>query len=277
MFLTLGPLFATDTLCAKVNNPNFELVFDPQQAVGEAYASIPGSVRQYPLSIRLVEGRALDNLAVVGSRTDDDDRLFDLKATNEVVPFVEKILVRNAQEWGIRVAGDADLVLTAELLTFKVTERDKAVGATFKAEVRLAAQLQNRAGTQLWAGSAFGDATRYGKKLSNQNCNEVLSDAMLESFADLFSNSGLHRAWTGEPEPTTTVQSSPTRQGAVSPADLLDDLRSLLAQGFSKETLIDFVNQRSLTAPLSAEDLTQWKAAGVPEEVIRAAMKRPVR
>jgi hypothetical protein len=274
--LVLGLFLTSEAVQAKKNNPNIHLVYDPQQTVAEAYASIPGNVRQHPLSIHLVDGRALANPALIGSRTNDDDQLFDLKATNEVVPFVEEILLRNAREWGVRVEDDADLVLAAELLTFQVTERDKAVGSTFKAEVRVAGQLQNRAGHQLWSGSAYGDATRYGKKLSNENCNEVLSDAMMEAFADLFSQPDLHHVWTGGRAPASIARSSSPQSEAVSPEELLRELKGLLDQGFSAETLAAYVDNKRISRSMTAEDLAAWKVAGVPEEVIRLAMSRPV-
>ena len=43
--------------------------------------------------------------------------------------------------------------------------------------------------------TADGDATRYGRKFSNDNVNEVLSDALLEALADLLNHGGLQNAW----------------------------------------------------------------------------------
>jgi hypothetical protein len=37
---------------------------------------------------------------------------------------------------------------------------------------------------------------------------------------------------------------------------------------------VDYVNQKSLTKALSADDLVKWKNAGMPEEVIKAALAR---
>ena len=102
--MVIGSLLTSEAVQAKKTDPNIYLVYDPQQTVAEAYASIPGNVRQHPLRIQLLDGRAHANPALIGSRTNDDDQLFDLKATNEVVPFVEEILLRNAREWGVKVA-----------------------------------------------------------------------------------------------------------------------------------------------------------------------------
>jgi hypothetical protein len=274
--LVVGSFLTSEAVQAKKNDPNIHLVYDPQQTVAEAEATIPGGVRQHPLSIHLADGRSQADPALIGSRTNDDDDLFDLKATNEVAPFVEGVLIKNAQEWGIRVEENADLILSGELLTFKVTERDKAVGSTYNAEVRVAGKLQNRAGNQLWSGTAFGDASRYGKKLSNENCNEVLSDAMIEAFADLFSKPDLHLVWTGGRPPASTAVSSSPHSEAVSPEVLLEELRGLLDQGFSAETLTAYVANKTIRRPMTVDDLSAWKKAGVPEDVIRLAMSRPV-
>ena len=68
--------------------------------------------------------------------------------------------------------------------------------------VRLAVDFENPSrqwweagGRELWEGSAAGDATRYGKKFSNDNVNEVLSDALIEAFAALLDHGGLQSAW----------------------------------------------------------------------------------
>lgn len=193
--LVLVPLLAAALpAAARVNDPNVDLRFSPQDAVGAASAAIPSSLRRQPVAIDVADGRAGDDPKVIGSRTDDDDRRTDLRATGEVVPFVEGVLRRLARDWGLKVEEGAGQTLAVELLDFEVVETNQAVGATYNATVRLEGRLR-RAGREVWSGSSLGDATRYGKKFSNDNCNEVLSDAMLEAFAEMFSDPALQRAW----------------------------------------------------------------------------------
>lgn len=70
------------------------------------------------------------------------------------------------------------------------------MGATYKAVVELTAVL-TAGDRELWSGAASGDASRYGRAFSNQNVNEVFSDALLEAYAALLSTDGLQRAWAG--------------------------------------------------------------------------------
>ncbi|HEY7213430.1 MAG TPA: hypothetical protein VIC28_02320 [Thermoanaerobaculia bacterium] len=60
----------------------------------------------------------------------------------------------------------------------------------------------------------------------------------------------------------------------ITPAELLADLVKLKKQGFTTELLVDYVNQKTLSATLSADDLVAWKKAGMPDEVIKAALAR---
>jgi hypothetical protein len=51
----------------------------------------------------------------------------------------------------------------------------------------------------------------------------------------------------------------------------------LKKQGFTPELLVDYVNQKSLTSGLTADDMVKWKKEGMPQDVIQAAMKRAPR
>lgn len=277
-------LIASNAVPAKPNITSFRLEFTPKQIIASAEVTLHRSMHEHPVQLRLVDERPVHEPSVVGSRTDDGDRRFELKTTNEVLPFVEQVLVQQLQYWGISVENDADLVLTTRLRRFTVTESNQAVGATFRAEARFAAELQNRSGDLLWNGSSFGDATRYGKKFSNPNCNEVLSDALLEAWSSLLSHGGLHDAWDGKVEPRIVGRESDSSSGtggrdtaSISATELLKEVSVLMEQGFELQTIMDYVSQKTLSAELHSDDLLNWKRAGVAEEVLRAVMMLPVR
>lgn len=180
---------------AKKNDPNISLEFRPQQAVAAAIANVSGAMLTKPVSLSVVDDRQGDDDLVIGTRTDDDDRRHVLRATSDVLAFVEEQLIGSAQRWGIDFDENASLELQIRLLEVQILETNQAVGATYNAVVRLAYSLQERGGESRMENTAFGDASRYGKKFSNENCNEVLSDAMLEVFAAVFSDHALKRAW----------------------------------------------------------------------------------
>ena len=182
---------------AKRNDPNIQLVYAPTTAVAEA-SSVPTSeIRGVPAAIEVEDDRAVDK-AVIGIRTDDDDRRIELRATNDVEEFVAATLVQQARQWSYVVAepGEAEVVLAIKLTQFAVEETNQAVGATYEARCTLEVELR-RAGAKEWSGVFNGDATRYGKKFSAENANEVLSDALAEAFAYALNDSGLRSAWTG--------------------------------------------------------------------------------
>jgi len=177
---------------AKKNDPNVQLDFRPQQAVAAAQADITPDMLRRPVAVRVEDARPGDDAAAIGTRTDDDDRKHTLKALNEVEAYVSAVVGDVVNQWGIQTDDGAGLVLEIHLVQFHVEEANQAVGATFNASVRLAAELT--AGGD-WSGGSTGDATRYGKKFSNDNVNEVLSDALLEALAALLSDRSLHAAW----------------------------------------------------------------------------------
>jgi uncharacterized lipoprotein YajG len=191
--LALAPTPAS----AKRNDPNIQLAYTPTTSVAEASAVPTSEMRAVPAAIELEDDRAVDK-SVIGSRTGDDDRRIELRATNEVGEFVQAALVRQAREWSFVIAegGEAEVVLAAKLTQFTVEETNQAVGATYEARCTLELELR-RAGDAKWSGVFTGDATRYGKKFSAENINEVLSDALAEAFASALNDSGLRSAWSG--------------------------------------------------------------------------------
>lgn len=177
---------------AKKNDPNVQLDFRPQQAVAAAEAAITPAMLRRPVAVRILDSRPGDDPAEIGTRTDDDDRRHTLRAVNDVPTYVTGVFEELLHQWGVKTQEDADLVLEITLVQFHILETNQAVGATFNGSVRIAAEVTSGGD---WAGGAFGDATRYGKKFSNANVNEVLSDALLEALANLLSDQGLHEAW----------------------------------------------------------------------------------
>ncbi len=187
-------LVCASPLAAKKNVLELALEFTPQQSVGTAEVEITEAMLDNAVALRVRDARPGDRPEAIGTRTDDDDRRGRLTATNDVGAFVSEHCAELAADWGIQVDDGSGLVLDVALISFKVTETNQAVGATYEAETRFSAKLL-RGGSEVWSGTARGDATRYGQKFSNANVNEVLSDALLEAFATLLSSPGLHGAW----------------------------------------------------------------------------------
>lgn len=168
---------------AKRNNPKIDLSYTPTEAVAATVISVSSDLSEAELSLELSDDRNVDSVEELGVRTDNDDREHKLEATSDVLEFVAETLVEQADDWDVQLTMDeAALVLAITIERFEVLETNQAVGATYEAWVELDVALRDGDENELWKGTAEGDATRYGRKYSNDNINEVLSDALVEAF-----------------------------------------------------------------------------------------------
>lgn len=189
-------LLATTPLLAATNNPNVRLEYKPQQTVAPARFYLRAEIFDHPVRLEVSDHRPQSDPTDIGWRTNDADERFGLHATNDVEEFVADVLVQVARDHGIGLRDDAPKTLSIKLTRFRVEETNQAVGATYVANASLTGELRSESGEKLWEGVATGDATRWGRKFSNANCNEVLSDALLEAYAHLLSQDELQAAWT---------------------------------------------------------------------------------
>lgn len=268
LLLLTGLLGFRSASASREEKHTLTLRFIPQAATGSDSPTLPAGIATHPLRVTFVDGRPPAEAASVGTGTDDDDQTFPWTTSSPVLAHARAVFDRTVIGWGVGLEEGAELSLEIRLTRFFVTEKDQAVGSSYTGEVNASYILKDSTGSVLADGSASGDARRYGRKRSEENCNEVLSDALKEAYANLLNLPGLHDAWTGQrksPEATAA---------AITPESLLAELLALKEKGFSVELLVQYVANQILTAPLSARDIMAWGGAGVPEPVITEAMKR---
>lgn len=276
--LTLG-LAAGSAEAAKELGPfKITLRYMPQESVGTSTPTLALGISDRPIQLSIVDGRTVTDPVAIGESSDDDDRVWPVHASNDLLGWANEVLNKNAADWGIRLAPDAPLALSGHLLRFNLIESNKPVGSMYTADVRVAFQLKNDRGQVLWEGTGAGDASRYGKSRSQENASEVLSDAIKTAYATVFAEPALQDAWLGKTGPVASVTSAapsatPAAPG-ISPAELLAELTKLKKQGFTTDLLVDYVDQKNLSSPLTADDMVKWKEAGMPQEVIKAALGR---
>lgn len=263
-------VLAVTPVLAKRNVPDFALVYKPTTAVGDVAAPVvpPGVA----IAFEVLDARRNTEPDYLGTRTDDDDVKFTLRATNDVPEFVREALRASAVSWGIPVDETSDYRLALRLEMFRVHETNQAVGATYEAEVRLSGRMELPDGAVAEV-MRVGDATRYGKKFSNVNCNEVLSDALREAFAALLDDP---RLWKGK-DPMVVATAGEPAGDPLTPDGLLEKLLELRAEGFGDKTIVTFLDKQTLAGPLTADDLRKWKERGIEESWMQRAMKLPVR
>jgi uncharacterized lipoprotein YajG len=277
LFLVLAML-APAAATAKKNDPNVRLTWAPTSAVAEASAAPTSEMRAVTAALVVTDDRAVADKAIVGIRTDDEDRHVELRATTGVADFVETSLASQARRWGFAMAdeqGEAGVLLVAKLTQLAVEETNQAVGATYSAEATLEIELRDSAGKTRAKGSYFGDASRYGKKFSNENTNEVLSDALAEAFANALGDPSIRNPWGGTTA-TGGAAGTAAAAGPITPENALREVRDLMADGTGEAAVESWLRGQTLTRALGAEDLARWREAGVPEPAIRVAMTLPV-
>lgn len=252
-----------------------KLRYTPQESVGSSTPTLSMGISDHPIRVSITDDRTTTDPVIIGESSDDDDRVWPVHATNDVIAWSNEVLEKNAADWGARLSPNAPLSLDGRLLRFHLIETNQAVGSTYNAEVRVAFRLKDAQGQTLWEGAAAGDATRYGRKRSGGNASEVLSDAIKEAYAIVFADTALQNAWLGKTGPATSVApAAASAAPGMSPDELLAELIKLKEQGFTTSLLVGFVNQKSLASPLTADDMVEWKDAGMPQEVIKAALDR---
>jgi len=76
------------------------------------------------------------------------------------------------------------------------------------------------------------------------------------------------------PSPTPAVSTSAT---AMSPADLERKVLSLMGEGLGSDLIAAYVRGQRLARALTAEEIVEWKRAGIAEPVIEAAVAQATR
>jgi hypothetical protein len=239
------------------------LEFVPQEATGAPHPTVPSVLASQPIAVTLEDARAVEDPSIVGTWSDNDDRLYPLSATNDVLEHARTVLLMVVQAWGIEVSEDADFRLEGKLTRFFVSESDQAVGSMYRAEVGVRFSVRDKRGDAVWSGGAVGDAGRYGKSRKMRNANEVLSDALKEAYANILDSEGLHRVGT---------VADPPLGDTISPADLLVEVVELQQRRLDPSLIIAYVQQRAIAPGFRSEDLIAWKEAGVPDAVLAAAL-----
>lgn len=175
------------------------LKFKPQEGAHSTTANIPPSMLDKSVAIHVTEHRNETDPKVIGQGTGGDDKTFPIKSATDIKPFIDETLESVAKSFGLKVneqGGDRSLNIT--VTRFFIDESNKALGSVYSSEVKLGYTLKSSGGKELVEGATTGSAHRYGHAHSEENINEVLSDALKEAFANVLDDSKLQDAWAGK-------------------------------------------------------------------------------
>ena len=213
------PLFAAKEL-------SVDLKFAPQEGVDASSPDLTPSVLERSIRLVVEDGRG-GEASSIGKGTDDDDETFPIRATTAVLPWLDATVREVTADWGVKLSDTAERVLTLRFTRFAVEESNKALGSMYAAEAKLTFTLDEK-GKTLAEGAVSGSAHRYGRARSEDNCNEVLSDALKEALATALGDSRLQTAWaSGKPAPGAGKAKEP----AESVEQRLKKLDDLLKKG----------------------------------------------
>ncbi len=233
------------------------LRFTPKENVT---ANVPKTDEATPAKtievMQLTDVRPLPDLSVVGENRERSTPR-PVRATTPVADFATIVLRKCLSEWGVRL-GTGGLVLRGEIANLFVTEDQ-----TYSTAVSIRFQLEDGAGKRLWEGIATGDAHQWGRSFEEENYNEEVSDALKRTYANLVNTPAFQEAWAGR---------VPAAASTLTPGDLKAKILEMMKAGVATETVVSYVRSVQLSPPLGADEILDWKRAGIAEEVIRAAL-----
>jgi len=235
-----------------------DLRFTPKENVTAAIPATEGLTVSRSIEIApLIDARAVTDRSLVGENREHSTAV-PIRATSSVEEFATTVLKKCLAEWGVRL-GSGDLLLRGEITNLLVTEEQ-----TYSTAVSMRFRLEDHSGKTLWEGIAVGDAHQWGSSFKEENYNEEISDALKRTYANLVSNAGFQRAWIGAAGSSTP---------AFSPAELKSKILEMMKAGIGEETIASFVRGARATRSLGADEVLDWKKAGIAESVIRAAIE----
>jgi hypothetical protein len=281
----LGPARAGEDLV-------IPLKFIPTKRIGSDASTLREGISNKPIALTIEDTRQVKTKDLVGEGTGSGDDTFRIRYAGYLPSYLKTTVQDRFGAWGVQTNDTSNLVLAVKVTRFHVLETHAFYGSVFTAEVQLPWTLTDRAGHTFASGTAFGSGKTKGRWRNPINCEEVLADALQQAAAAIVADATLQTAWLAAvPEPSAAPAQPPThvataapssrvnaKSGPVavpkSPAQLLADVTKLRRQQLGTNILVEYVSKQTLASAFSANDLVQWKKAGIPEPVMEAALKR---
>jgi hypothetical protein len=200
------------------------LKYVPQEGVHSTSTDLPPALLGQGVEIRVEDGRRLDDPLEIGHGTGGDDKPFPIHADHAVIAFIQEMVTGISKEWTLKQEHPAARTLILQVTRFDVDESNKALGSIYGTEVKVAFTLKDAQGKTLAEGMGTGTAHRYGKAHSPENINEVLSDALKETYANVLADPGLQKAWISGVSSSSAPSPARPAESAEEGLRRLDDL-----------------------------------------------------
>lgn len=194
LVVALGAL--PNTACVRYRAP-------PQVPLSyRAPSDTPDSFRrlEIPAGTKIHVAKIVDDrpdTKTIGENVEKKDRPVPVYALERSPPaFLDDVLSKELARAGFVVVerpDDATAVLAVTLSKFFVTEAE-----SYQAEISAKVELRDKAGKVLFGGPITGSKSQWGKSLSAQNYQEVLSKAALDFVGSLAGNPAFKKAIAGK-------------------------------------------------------------------------------
>ncbi len=256
LILIFGCLFTLQG-CA-TPNLTMDPLYTPTNIIAVPFPNPTSNAFNTAITIYPLEDRRRHDQKLIGENREKDTPR-PIYSNKAISAFTTDTLKQAFATWGGKTSNNSDISLHGEIVQLFVIETHLYV-----AEVRINFYLKDKQGKVIWEGSKYGKAKRFGKSMASGNYNEVLSDALRESFSQLFSDEMFCASWTSR----NAGKVSASGQQGVEPTSLKDELIKLITAGFDEATLLGHIKQTKLSRKLTANELIEWKKSGIPIKVI---------
>jgi hypothetical protein len=161
---------------------------------------VSGSALTVPTKpLKVYVGPVEDNRAVkdkIGENREEPAAVPIYAAGPAPAQWVRDSVITEFRQDGLNVVDDesaADRKILISLVNFWAEE-----SPDYKAHISVTVQVQDSSGKVLWSGTAFGDGTNFGRSLSRENYQEVLSNALVQLTNRLIAHPGFSQAVTSD-------------------------------------------------------------------------------
>lgn len=149
--------------------------------------AIPSSAKVF---IPPVEDKRADKMTIGANR--EDAKAIPVYAASAPADFFRQSVSREMMNSGLYMTDDAASAthtLSFELVRFAADE-----APSYRADVVARAKLTDAKGNVRWEGAVNGYGTRFGRSLSAENYQEVLSDSLITLVEGMLSNASFQAA-----------------------------------------------------------------------------------
>lgn len=190
-----------------------------------------------------------------------------LYAKQSVVSFLQGAATTQFKDWGHPLADNAGVRVEADVRRFFVDE-----SYVYKAEIAIGYVVRGPDGNVLWSAEIDSDAKVFGVARKAPNYREALSDAFRKNLAQLVARPGFRAVCTAK-----NRAKSKTAGATVTPAEAKDAVLRLIKEGLGEDLLVAYVGQARISPAFSADDILEWRGAGIPSSVITVALDAAAR